>query len=343
MTATGVVVLGMHRSGTSAVTRCINLLGVPTCVPGDLNRDRTANLRGHWESATLVRRNEGLLRAAGAAWWCPPPLDADWTAIAGDQMPAAAAAFDHAHPTPSWVCKDPRTCVTAPFWQRALPHRLVYLLAVRHPLAVAASLTTRNGFTTPAGLAVWEGYMTRAARAAAGAPTFVSSFEAMVADPLAWARELRSFVVAAGVGLAGSGSPQLAARSVERSLTHHPAPASTDGLSDEQAVLLAELGRLSGAHESLTPQLPPPCPTTEALFAEQRHRLLGPEAEAAAPVPPSDIPLLHPRPRGPAAPSIGVVIAPRRAGASVGDTLRALLATAPASVEVVAVGVPDAP
>ncbi len=344
MTATGVVVLGMHRSGTSAVTRTVNLVGVPTCAPGDLNRDRTANLRGHWESATLVRLNEQLMRSAGAAWWCPPPPDADWDAIAGDRMADAAAAFDRAHPTPSWVCKDPRTCVTAPFWQRALPRRLVYLLSVRHPLAVAASLTTRNAFTTAAGVAVWEGYMTRAARAATGAPTIVSSFEAMVADPLKWAHELRDFLLAAGVELMDAGSPELAARSVERTLAHHPAPDAPDGLSDEQAGLFAELRRLAGPHESFAPLLPAPTASTEALFAAQRHRLLPAEQRATTPAPPTDIPLLQPRPRGRAAPpSIGIVLAPRRPGTPVGDTLQALLATAPASAAVVAVGAPDAP
>ena len=182
MTGTGVVVLGMHRSGTSAITRVVNLLGVPTCVPNDLVRARTGNLRGHWESATLVRHNEDLLNAAGGAWWCPPPLETDWVAVAADRLTAAADAFQGVHTTPSWVWKDPRTCVTVPFWRVAIPHRLAFILAVRQPLAVAASLAARNGFTIKAGVALWEGYMARALRGARGAPVLVCSYERLLHD-----------------------------------------------------------------------------------------------------------------------------------------------------------------
>jgi GT2 family glycosyltransferase len=345
VSGTGVVVLGMHRSGTSAVTRTVNLLGVPTCVPADLIRDRTGNLRGHWESSTLVRLNEQLLKAAGAAWWCPPPLDTAWPEVAGHRREAAAAAFDRVHPTPAWVCKDPRTCVTAPFWQDALPHRLIYVLAVRHPLAVAASLTTRNAFTTAAGVALWEGYMTRAVRAAAGSPAMVCSYEAMVADPLAWARELRNFLVAQGVELDGRGSPVLAARSVQETLTHHHAVPEARGLSDEQVALLGELSSLAGPHERFDPALLPVTVSTERLFDERRRLLLAPEErDTVEPSPPSGIPLQQRRvARHRAQPSMSVVIAPRRAGGAVDETLRAVLATAPAAAEIVAVGEPGVP
>jgi hypothetical protein len=136
----------------------------------------------HWESDTLVRQNEELLHAAGAAWWWPPPLETDW--VAGNRLQAAAEAFHRVHPTRSWLWKDPRTCVSAPFWLAALPHRLTFLLAIRNPLAVAASLTSRNALTTEAGVALWEGYMARAAGAASGAPAIVCSYEAMLRDPL---------------------------------------------------------------------------------------------------------------------------------------------------------------
>ena len=61
------IVLGMHRSGTSAATRMASLLGVPVCRPDDLSADRKGNERGVWESASLVRYNDRLLGRAGAA------------------------------------------------------------------------------------------------------------------------------------------------------------------------------------------------------------------------------------------------------------------------------------
>jgi Glycosyltransferase like family 2 len=345
VSGTGVVVLGMHRSGTSAVTRTVNLLGVPTCVPHDLMRDRTANVRGHWESLTLVEQNERLLKAAGSDWWCPPPLDTDWSAVAGERQADAVARFNRVHPTPSWVCKDPRTCLTAPFWQATLPQRLIYVLALRHPLAVAASLTARDAFTTAAGVALWEGYMARAARAAAGSPAIVCSYEAMVARPRRWAHELHGFLAAQGVELDGRGGPALAAHSVQEEMTHHHAVRTAGGLSDEQDALLDELSSRAGPHKRFEPVLPPVTARTERLFAEGRRLLLPPEERASvAAAPPSGIQLQHRRPRrAPALPPISVVVAPRFRSAPVGETLRALAATAPASAEMVAVGDPRAP
>lgn len=59
-----VLVLGMHRSGTSALTRCINLLGVPLGVADDLMPTGEANPRGYWESASLTR-------VSGELVWSP--------------------------------------------------------------------------------------------------------------------------------------------------------------------------------------------------------------------------------------------------------------------------------
>jgi hypothetical protein len=314
------------------------------CVQGDLVRDRTANLRGHWESGTLVRHSEELLHAAGAAWWCPPPLETDWVAVAGHRLRDAAGAFDRVHPTPSWVWKDPRTCVTAPFWQAALPHRLMFLLAVRHPLAVAASLTSRNGFTTEAGVALWEGYMARAARAARGAPAIVCSYEGMLRDPLGWAEAARDFLLAQGIELDPRGSPALAARFVEEVLAHHRAVDDPAQLTAEQSSLLGTLTALVGPHDRFEPDLPPVTAATEWLFAERRRMLLPPEERAVVEAgPPSGIKLLRPRRRRDTLPRISVVIAPQRRSLGLESTLDAVLATAPASAEVIVVGEIAAP
>lgn len=344
MTQAGVVVLGMHRSGTSAITRTVNLLGVPTCIPGDLIRDRTANLRGHWESGTLVRRNEELIQAAGGAWWCPPPLETDWLALAGDRLRDSAEAFDRVHPTPSWVWKDPRTCMTAPFWQAALPHRLTFLLAVRHPLAVAASLATRNALTSEAGVALWEGYMARAARAAGGAPVIVCSYEDMLRDPLGWAQAAGEFLRSQEIELDPRGSPARAARFVEETLAHHRQADGGAKLTEEQTELLRTLTALVGPHEQFDPDLPPVTEATERLFAERRRLLLPPAERAAVKVAPSGIELLERvRARPDELPQISVVIAPRRPGPGLEPTLAAVLATAPDSAEVIVVGEIAAP
>ena len=76
----GVFVVGMHRSGTSAAARLVNLLGIPTCVEEDLLLTTADNPRGYWESATLTGLNDRLLDALGCDWTCPVELTAGWEA-----------------------------------------------------------------------------------------------------------------------------------------------------------------------------------------------------------------------------------------------------------------------
>src|SRR4051794_39442369 len=118
----GFFVLGMHRSGTSAASRLISLLGVPLCRERDLIADRRGNATGHWESTTLVRFNDRLLDEMGYAWWCPPPADRPDASLAltTTTFARARASFETQHPTPEWTCKDPRMCLTLPFWLGAL-------------------------------------------------------------------------------------------------------------------------------------------------------------------------------------------------------------------------------
>lgn len=269
------IVTGMHRSGTSAITRTINLLGVPTCNPTDLIRDRTDNLRGHWESQTVTDWNEELLRLTGARWWCPPPLDTDWSALVEEHRRAAAEAFAAVHPTHTWVWKDPRTCLTLPFWQAILPQKLAFVLVVRHPQSVAASLRRRNGFTREAGVALWEVYITRAAAAMTGTPVLVCCYDAAVEDPARWAQAASAFLAERGVPLGGGGSLIAAVRSIEPSLAHHARPAD-DGvieLTESQRALLRRLDELEGSHEHFAARVPPVSPATERFFAEKRHEL----------------------------------------------------------------------
>src|SRR5690242_15048034 len=67
-----VVVLGMHRSGTSALAGALHLAGAgepKTPIPADEN-----NQRGYWEPAPLVQAHDEFLTAIGSSW-------ADWRGI----------------------------------------------------------------------------------------------------------------------------------------------------------------------------------------------------------------------------------------------------------------------
>lgn len=273
----GVLVLGMHRSGTSAATRLVNLLGVPTCSDGELVAPTDDNPRGYWESASLSAFNDRLLAALGCDWTCPPPLETGWEAdpaLAGLRA-EATTLFREAIPTEQWVWKDPRNCVTFDFWAAALDVRPVIVLVDRNPLEVAASLAVRDDLGKVYALALWERYLRRCLASSSGLPTLVTGYEELLSDPLGWCARVREFLEAAGVSTSpvdaesarGYVDPGLRhARHTSEELLRDPA------VSEPQHRLVDALRSLRGLHESLAaPALPPESPSTEALLAERRR------------------------------------------------------------------------
>jgi hypothetical protein len=263
---TGVFVVGMHRSGTTAVTRAINSMGVPTCVEEDLAPGWVGNPEGHWESLTLMRYDDLLLREVDAAWFCPPPVrDALWTSV---RAPSARAEFDAVHPTPQWVAKDPRLCVTLPFWRQVLERPLVAVLMLRHPEEIAASHASRDGFPLSFGLALWERYMQHALRALDGLPLLVTRYDELLGDPSAWADGARVFLAQHGLDTKAAG-----AGVVDPSMKHESRdPAAASAMSEQQRELATLLDGLDSSPAFATPLLPVETPATGQTFERVRRK-----------------------------------------------------------------------
>ncbi|MFE6684872.1 sulfotransferase family protein [Streptomyces sp. NPDC057743] len=273
----GVLVLGMHRSGTSAVTRAVNLLGVPTCVPSDLTPAGLGNQRGHWESRSLVQFNNALLNALGRSSWCPPPLDA-WAG--GPHLPdlppeRARRLLERLHPTPQWVWKDPRTSLTLPFWLAALHDLpLALVLCVRDPLEVAASLRRRDGTPWKVALCMWERYLRHALAAAAGRPVLVTRYETLLADPVKWARTAEGFLAPLGARITWRPElPEELRAFVDPALHHETTPPDEAPPTPGQRALYAALLRHEGPTERFRPpELPPEAPGTEGTLCRHAAR-----------------------------------------------------------------------
>jgi len=221
----GVVVLGMHRSGTSAVTRILNLLGAHVGEAGDLLTDYD-NPAGHWESRALVAANDRILAAYGRSWDFPPRLAPGWerTGRAEALLPELRATFAAVHPAEPWVWKDPRTCLTLPLWRRALEDRMVAVLVLRDPGAVVASVKRRDGIPALYTVGLWHRYLRSAVAGAAGLPVVCLRFEDLVAEPAAAAAALAQDLGTLGVALAGD--PAAAADSVRDELVHGAPPSA---------------------------------------------------------------------------------------------------------------------
>ncbi|MGY6628151.1 MAG: hypothetical protein ACXIVL_06510 [Oceanicaulis sp.] len=149
----------MHRSGTSAFTRVLNLLGCAT--PRSLMAANANNPTGFWESVAVFHLNTRLLASAGSAWddWLAFP-DAWRRSPPAQSFEAEARALlaDEFGDAPFFALKDPRLCRILPFWTKVLEARntrAAALIPLRHPLEVAGSMQRRDGFDPAYGALLW--------------------------------------------------------------------------------------------------------------------------------------------------------------------------------------------
>jgi hypothetical protein len=199
---TGVVVLGMHRSGTSLVSQLTGRLGAVFCRPDDLLcGTEHGRHTSYWESRSLVLFNESLLRAFGGDWAKPPALAPDWESspLAEGLAPRGRQLFWELHPPTGWAWKDPRLSLTLPFWLTWVLSDARAVLVVRHPAEVAASLERRDGIGAEHALWLWHRYMASAVLACRDTPTLVMSYARLCQDPLATGESLRRWISPAAV------------------------------------------------------------------------------------------------------------------------------------------------
>jgi hypothetical protein len=221
-----VLVIGMHRSGTSATTGLLAHLGLAVTDPRDLlTASRTANERGHWESQALLRFNIRLMRRLGGTWSTPPGPSLGWERdqTLDSWRREGRQLVDELLPNRPSVWKDPRNCVLLPFWRAVLAPPLAAVLILRDPLEVARSLQTRNAMPLTYGMAVWERHLRAAAVALDGIPTIAGDYAATLEDPASWCDRLTDFLGDVGVALDPAGHAD-AARFLDAGLRHHRAP-----------------------------------------------------------------------------------------------------------------------
>jgi O-antigen biosynthesis protein len=186
MSKTVVVVLGMHRSGTSAITRGLAVLGVGL---GDsLHPASTDNPTGFWEDTGILEMNEQLLAAAGSAY---DRLGVNAERIAADpafgyfRMRAAELLRARLDQHERFGFKDPRTARLLPFWKSVLRDigcRPRFLVAVRDPLSVAESLRRRNGFDTERSVYLWLDHLVPAVNETNGCERVFVEYDSLFAD-----------------------------------------------------------------------------------------------------------------------------------------------------------------
>ena len=213
-----VCIAGMHRSGTSTVAQLLYKCGLYLGSEDDLVAAGPANPDGYWENKHFFAINRQILEVYRSGWDFPPSLEDGWQD--GEAMrpfrEEAGHLLEEFEGYEPWGWKDPRNCLTMPFWMSLLPDAKV-VVCLRNPLEVAVSLRRRSNSTLAFGLNLWTVYHQRLLDALSPEQYIVTHYEAYFYRPQEELRRVLDF-------LALPASEQLVAQartSTMKSLRHH--------------------------------------------------------------------------------------------------------------------------
>lgn len=217
---TAILVLGMHRSGTSAFTRLISQLGA--ALPDHLIPESESNEAGFWESSDIVALDDELLALAGGRWddwrrWSIQDLDDSGL------QPLRERARDLLQrdfgASPRFVLKDPRFCRLLDFWLPVLDgfaDDIRCVLPLRHPLEVADSLRQRDALPAPLACVIWLRHVLEAERHSRALPRLLLRYDSLLEAP-----QEQVAALARWLGWADEADAAQVAGSLHSRLRHH--------------------------------------------------------------------------------------------------------------------------
>jgi hypothetical protein len=303
MSRVAILVLGMHRSGTSALTWLLGRLGA--ALPSDAIAPSGDNARGYWESQALVKADDQLLRVVRSSWFDPRPLD--FSRLSEDGLrsrknrirEAIESAWGNA---PLLAIKDPRQCRCVPIIADVLAEMRIEpraLLMLRRPAEIARSLASRDGTTPAYAHLLWLRHMIDAERATRGMPRAVVDYDGMLDD---WRDSVARIAPLAGRDgwqADEAGAAEIAAF-LDPTLRHHQSV--TADLDEPLAGIVSEVDaalraliaqddaatreRLDRAYAALDGK---PWLEGDIIHDELRHRRMEPEARTPEPAADTDV------------------------------------------------------
>lgn len=194
-----VCIAGMHRSGTSMVARLLRICGLDLGSEKDFLPAAADNPEGFWEHRAFLRLNDRLLARLGGPWWQLPAFRPGWEHDPGlDDLRRQALELTRTFKaSPLWGWKDPRNCLTLPFWKQIIP-QLQVIVCVRNPLEAALSLGRRHGMPLAQGLPLWSAHYEYLLAAAVPEQRLVTHYISYFHDPQI---ELRRLLDAVGLAV----------------------------------------------------------------------------------------------------------------------------------------------
>lgn len=158
-----ICVLGMHRSGTSMLTRILNICGMEIGPNSDLYKNKGDNPKGHWENLKFIEINQEIINifSKDKQWDSIPNFPPDWqnsAEIKHLEIKAKKLVSGFNQKYPIWGWKDPRTCLTLPFWKKIISQDINFVIILRNPFQIVGSLKKRNNKKESETLHMWSFY-----------------------------------------------------------------------------------------------------------------------------------------------------------------------------------------
>jgi hypothetical protein len=246
----GVVVLGMHRSGTSAVAGFLARAGFYAGEDGELLAPAEDNPKGFFERTDVNELNDRILSELGGSWDRPPrrrsvaekaPAWSDRVASVLDRLGEGAGGAP-------LLLKDPRISLLLPLWLPSLEGRFAFVLVDRGPLDTAWSVRRRDGRPLYVALALWQLYWSALVEGLAGRKVLVVHYERFVEGPAGEGAALVSRLEEVLGARPGALEPRRAEGFVSLEMRHHhtalDSPESLDVLTGSQLSLARWLAGL---------------------------------------------------------------------------------------------------
>ncbi|MDP9104917.1 MAG: sulfotransferase [Candidatus Eremiobacteraeota bacterium] len=205
-----IFIVGMHRSGTSALTRVLSLCGA--ALPGALMAPNSGNPTGYWEPADAMELNDRFLHARSSSWSDPgltfrnAPRDhagfARYVALIRHFLALIDEFLTHGvDPGGPVVIKEPRITALLPYWLTAAAEagfstKVIHIF--RNPADVASSLAARDGMAFDRACALWQKYNLLGEHDARAIPRAFVAYEALIDD---WERTIERCAAETGVDL----------------------------------------------------------------------------------------------------------------------------------------------
>ncbi len=158
MKQTCILILGMHRSGTSALTGTLAKLGI--YIGDDLMASNEYNPKGYFENNILYEINEKLLAECSSNWddvfYKPNKLELLLDSPILQEL--KTAIVDQFASSELFAIKDPRLAYLFPLYEQILESLEIdirIIIPYRNPIEVAQSLKKRDGMSIERSMLLW--------------------------------------------------------------------------------------------------------------------------------------------------------------------------------------------